>query len=164
MPRVTVSSASGLPVDSTSQIAPFSNFAATPAQDFFVGNYLQGVDGGIQYIFEVPDNYSSTPAWSIKWTSQTGSATDVRWEIRYRFQAVGELLDTDDTPDDVIITQDTASEPANPDEQTEETFTMTGTVAAEDLCYIEVWRMGAHANDDKLDDVQTVHLAFDYAT
>ena len=161
MPRVPVSPQSGLPVNGNAQIQPYSNYTTT-LQDFWVANYLSGVAGGVQYIIEIPDDFDSLPKWSIKWTSQT-AANDVRWEIRYRLQAVGEDFDLDTVPNRIIITQDHTADLNNPEEQVEETFTMTGTFTKLDLLYIEVFRMGDATEDDKIDNVQVAHLAFDYA-
>jgi len=116
----------------------------------------------LYFAFEVPQNYSSAPVFSIMWSNvgTTGNAIEI--DVEYRCVALTESADQA-TAQETLNTADTNS--TTSDILQEVTLAATaGNFAAKDICMGFVARDGSDAGDTLADEIHVHQILFEYTT
>lgn len=146
-------------------LSPLSSVTASPTQDPFVWVFIDGATGTLKGLLRIPPDYVDTPVWVISWSCET-TANNVRFELKHRTMEPGvSEVDISTSPTEITETAiDTSSKPHSVDGFEEDTISMTTTdLVADEMLYFEFSRLGAHANDTKVDDVSVLDIGFKYA-
>lgn len=110
--------------------------------------------------FQVPKNYTGSPVFVIKWTTQTTSG-NVVWDLDYRAVGINESIDQATAQESLSVTD---AAPGSTDLLQEVTVSATGTnLAADDMVEFLISRDLSDAADTLSDNVQLLSLELQYS-